>query len=74
MSHAAARAPSPRPAPFEVFIARAEARALLWQVSEFDLHTAVDVLQAAAERDGLVDQIGQDKVQAIIAEDFAKVC
>jgi hypothetical protein len=75
MSTAAARAElAARPSALEVFIARAEARALLWQVSEFELHTAVDVLQAAAERDGLVDQIGQDKVQAVIAEAFAKVC
>ncbi len=46
--------PAARPSPLEVFIARAEARALLWQAGEFDLHEAVDELQAAAERDGLV--------------------
>jgi hypothetical protein len=74
MSRAAARAPSPRPSPLEVFIARAEARALLRQANEFDLHQAVDELQAAAERDGLVDQIGQDAVQEIISKVFAKVC
>jgi hypothetical protein len=62
-----------RIAPLEVFRARAEARALLWQAGEFDLHEAVDVLQAAAVRDGLIDAIGQDAVQAIIAEAFRKV-
>jgi len=57
-----------------IFIARAEARAILWQCGEFDLHEAVDVLQAAAETGGLVDEIGQDAVQAIIAEAFGGPC
>ena len=60
-----------RPDLAKVFIARAEARALLWAAGEFDLHEAVDKLQADAERDGLVDRIGQDEVQRIIAETFA---
>jgi hypothetical protein len=59
--------------PREVFVARAEARALLWQAGEFDLHTAVDELQAHAEREGLVAEIGQDAVQAIMATAFAVV-
>jgi sirohydrochlorin ferrochelatase len=53
------------------FIARAEARALLWQTGEIDLHAAIDLLQLAAERDGLVDQLGQDRVQQLMAEAFA---
>jgi hypothetical protein len=56
-----------------VLRARAEARALLWQAGEFDLHEAVDVLQRDAERDGLITAIGQDAVQAIITEAFHKV-
>jgi hypothetical protein len=56
-----------------IFIARAEARAILWQCGEFDLHEAVDVLQAAAETDGLVSEIGQDAVQGIIAKAFGAV-
>jgi hypothetical protein len=56
--------------PIEVFRARAGARALLWKVGEFDLHEAVDKLQADAERDGLIDKIGQDEVQAIMATAF----
>lgn len=71
MSTAAARAElAARPSVLEVFIARAEARALLWQAGEFDLHEAVDKLQADAERTGLVDAIGQDEVQRILAEAF----
>jgi hypothetical protein len=74
MSAAAARADSAvRPSALEVFTARAEARALLWQAGEFDLHQAVDELQAAAERDGLVAQLGQDAVQKIVADAFGKM-
>ena len=56
--------------PLAAFKARAEARALLWKCCEFDLHEAVDVLQADAERAGLIDQLGQDRVQQIIADAF----
>jgi hypothetical protein len=56
--------------PLVVFRARAEARALLWHCGALDLHEAVDVLQHDAERTGLVDAIGQDEVQAIIATAF----
>jgi hypothetical protein len=56
-----------------MFIARAEARAVLWQAGEFELQEAVDVLQAAAEASGLVDEQGQDAVQAIIAKAFGAV-
>jgi hypothetical protein len=70
----AARAePALRPSALAIFIARAEARALLWQIGEFDLHQAVDELQRAAERDGIVLDIGQDATQKIIADAFAKV-
>jgi hypothetical protein len=54
----------------EIFTARAEARALLWQAAEFELHEAVDELQAAAEASGLIAELGQDAVQAIIAKAF----
>jgi hypothetical protein len=68
-------APSDRPAvsPALIFTARAEARALLWQAGEFELQEAVDVLQASAEATGLVAEIGQDAVQAIIAKAFGAV-
>lgn len=70
---ASARHAAIRIDPLLVFKARAEARALLWQAGELSLHDAVDVLQAAAERDGLVEQIGQEKIQRIIAEAFEAV-
>jgi hypothetical protein len=57
----------------EVFRLRAWARALLYQAGEYALAEAVDVLQADAERDGLVDLLGQDSVQNILAEAFAAV-
>jgi hypothetical protein len=71
------RAPSaceqPTVSPLAVLIARAEARALLWQAGELDLHEAVDELQAAAKDLGLVHEVGQDAVQAIIARAFEVV-
>jgi hypothetical protein len=68
---AAVRSSAIRIDPVLVLKARAEARALLWQAGEFDLHEAVDKLQVDAERDGLVDKIGQDAVQQILADAFA---
>jgi hypothetical protein len=59
--------------PVDVFRARAEARAILWQVGEYDLHKAIDGLQAAAVAYGLVAELGQDATQAIMAQAFAKV-
>jgi hypothetical protein len=57
--------------PLTVFVARAEARAILWQAGEIDdLPAAVDALQDMAERDGLVAGIGQDAVQTILAGAF----
>ena len=58
--------------PLAVFVARAEARAMLWAVGEFTLAEAVDVLQRAAERDGLVIKLGQERVQAIMRDAFHK--
>jgi hypothetical protein len=37
------------------------------------MRDAVDVLQADAVRDGLVDEIGQDAVQVIMADAFHRV-
>jgi hypothetical protein len=49
------------------------ARAYLWAACEFDLHQAVDKLQHDAVASGLVAEIGQDAVQAIMAEAFGRV-
>ena len=54
----------------DCFIARAEARAYLWSINGFELAEAVDVLQRDAERDDLIKRIGQDAVQAILADAF----
>ena len=59
--------------PLIVLTLRAWARARLWQASDLDLHEAVDILQAAAVRDGLVAKLGQDEVQHIMVEVFAPV-
>jgi hypothetical protein len=53
-----------------VFAARCEARAILYAVGELDLHDAIDVLQEAAIRTGLVAAIGQHAVQEIMAAAF----
>jgi hypothetical protein len=73
MTAAARKVETAAPSPLEVFTARCEARALLWRVGEFDLHEAVDELQVDAVRAGLVGQIGQGAVQAIMAKAFESV-
>ena len=55
------------------FTACCEARAALYAVGELSLHDAFDTLQEWAERDELVAAIGQDEVQRIMSEAFAKV-
>jgi hypothetical protein len=56
--------------PLLVLRARAEARARLWAACEFDMIDAVDPLQAYAVASGLVDQLGQDAVQRVLAAAF----
>ena len=58
------------PAPLDVLELRAWARAYLYSIGELTLHEAVDVLQRDAQRDGLVDELGQDGVQQILADAF----
>jgi hypothetical protein len=67
---------SPKAAPtaLDMFWARCEPRAHLDAGGELDLHDAVDVLQERAMRHGLVAEIGQDAVQAIIVEAFLSAC
>jgi hypothetical protein len=52
----------------DAFSLRAEARAFLVAAGEMTLHDAVDGLQETAVDNGLVEQIGQDAVQAIMAD------
>jgi hypothetical protein len=56
-----------------VLEARAQARAHLYAAGELNLHEAIDKLQADAVATGLVDAIGQDAVQAILAAAFESV-
>jgi RecA-family ATPase len=58
------------PSNVAVFKERCVARALLVANGEMDFREAVDGLQAAADEYGLVTDIGQDAVQAIMAETF----
>jgi hypothetical protein len=58
------------PALLDVFAERAWARAYLWRADKLDLHEAVDQLQHDAKRTGLVDLIGQDAVQQMLADAF----
>lgn len=66
------------PNPIDVFRARCEARALLWQAGEFgdpddprSLHTAVDALVYPAVDASFA--LGSDAVQAIMAAAFEAV-
>jgi hypothetical protein len=70
---AAARKTAARPSALGVFVARAEARVILWTAGEISLHEAVDELWAAAVRNGLVAKLGADKGQQLLADIFAKV-
>jgi hypothetical protein len=56
----------------DAFTIRAEARAALVAAGEMSLHEAVDGLQEAAVGGELVEQIGQDEVQAIMAAAFGR--
>lgn len=57
----------------DAFRARCEARAWLVAEGELTLPDAVDELQASAMASGIVDAIGQDCVQMIMADAFAKM-
>lgn len=69
------------PDPTEVFRALCESRAYRWREGGIAaehggdnwIGHAVDPLQAWAERTGLVQLIGQDRVQEIMAEAFVAV-
>jgi hypothetical protein len=59
--------------PLTVFTERAEAMARARQAGEILLCDAVDKIQQVAEGFGLVIELGQDAVQAMMAEIFAPV-
>lgn len=68
MSGEIAREETQRADPIKAFTAPAKARAHLVAAAELELHEVVDVLQDAAERTGLVTLVGQDAVQAMMAD------
>lgn len=57
----------------EIFRERCQARALLWALGELSMPEAVDALHEWSIGRGLVRELGQDAVQAIIAKAFAEV-
>ena len=59
--------------PVMVFELRCEVKAYLVVAVVIDKIEAVDALQEAAVRTGLVNQIGQDGVQSMIARHFSGV-
>jgi hypothetical protein len=56
----------------DIFRARCEARAMLYAAGALELHEAVDILQYFAVRTGLVDELGQDQVQRLMSDAFAR--
>jgi hypothetical protein len=57
--------------PYRVLKARAQARALLWYAGDYpDRRSAVMPLFAAAEQQGLVDQVGAEAIEAIVKAAF----
>jgi hypothetical protein len=63
---------SAKPAPIEVFRERCEARAMLVANGLMDLIEAVDGMQESAVAQGLVARHGQDEIQRILSESFAR--
>jgi hypothetical protein len=54
-----------------VFAALCWARAYLWREGHIaDIPGAVDALESWAAHNGLIDELGQDEVQRLIAEAF----
>jgi hypothetical protein len=56
----------------EIFRERCEARAILIANGYLDFQIAIDELQEAAVRQGLVATHGQDEIQRILAESFGR--
>jgi hypothetical protein len=58
--------------PIEIFRERCEARAVLVGNGLMPLIEAVDGLQESAAAQGLLKRYGQDEIQQIMAESFAR--
>jgi hypothetical protein len=57
----------------KIFTALCSARATLCLAGELGLPEAVDFLQEWAVKNGLVDAVGQDAVQQLMADAFMRV-
>jgi hypothetical protein len=67
-------APAPGSAThLDYFRLRCWARARLYAEGILDLAAAVDQLQGDAEQSGLVRELGQDRIQALISTEFRAV-
>lgn len=60
-------------APLLAFVERAQARAFLWSIGEYDLREAISVLERDADRDGLRHRIGDEALHAILLTAFGSV-
>jgi hypothetical protein len=58
----------------EIFRERCEARAVLVSNGLMPLQDAVDGLQESAAAQGLLKELGQDAIQQILSESFARWC
>lgn len=58
----------------EDFVEACAQQAWFLDIAIIDLQTAVDNLQRLAELWGLIGEVGQDRVQAIMAAAFASAC
>ena len=65
--------PAAKVSALSAFRLRCEARALLVAEGVLDFQTAVDELQISAVKSSIIDVVGQDAVQVIMAAAFAKV-
>jgi hypothetical protein len=61
-----------RSSAIDIFRERAEARATLVANGMMDLQDAVDGMQETAAAQGLVAKYGQDEIQQILSEAFAR--
>jgi hypothetical protein len=65
--------PSPQDNHRKTFQALCESRALRWQAGDLALPDAVDWLASYAEHNNLIETIGWDQIQLIMARAFAAV-
>jgi hypothetical protein len=65
--------PTRSPSLVEILSMLARSAASSYEVHPLDMADVIDPLQYFAEATGLVDAIGNDRVQSLLAEPFARV-